>query len=341
MVTGELEKATETIARPGTGTIAGIIGPEGAGKDCLMTRFATVFWEMGYDVYAFPGYHLLNPIRHSKDPNKKFKVISEEIMPEDWVNLPMNLHDILIVISEADSHFNSLESQYEIAKNMVSLMKQRRKRSLTILYNVQNWGWFNNRMRWLTHILFQCTDIYWHTRNGENPIPRGQQIGVTPFDCKGFYTGREWTQGTPFTFDATKIWENFDTYETTNQEQSVGSVRVKRSRRNLEVIDGQIMNAGADKASGVNMKAIEKLADQYAHNYGQRDLMIKQAINTFLDKGDTIPRNLLTNVISQMNLHISTPELGKIIHGMNGRLISGRGGKESVYYFNNNQQQEG
>ncbi len=342
MVTEEvaLQQSTDMVARPGTGTIAAIIGPEGAGKDSLMTGFAAKFWEAGYDIYAFPGYHLLNPIHNPTDPEKTFRIISKEILPEDWVNLPMDLHDILILISEADSHFNSAESQFAIAKDMIGLMKQRRKRSLTILYNVQNWAWFNNRMRWLTHLVFQCWDMYWSTRNSDNPSPRGRKILVTPFDCKGFYTGHEWTRGSPFYFNATKIWENFRTGEVTTREQSAASVRVKHDRRELEVIGGQVVKPGADNASTVNINAIERMAEQYSINYGTRETSIKQAINTFLQKGDTIPRRLLLQVIDGMGIQIGVPQLGSIIHNMGGKLVSGRNGKESFYVFNR-QQQEG
>ncbi len=339
MAVNVFEKSAEMVARPGAGTIAGIIGPEGAGKDSLMTGLASTLWESGWDVYAFPGYHLLNPIRHSKDPDKKFKVLSQEITPEDWVSLPLDLHDVVICVSEADTHFNSLETQFDIAKEWNNLLKQRRKRSLTILYNVQNWAWFNNRARWTTHIIFSCWDMYWSTRNTDDPTPRGHKILVTPYDCKGFYTGRPWSQGVPFYFNASKIWENFDTYEVTSYEQSAASTRVRRHRSNLEIIDGKVVNPGNDAAPAVNIKAIEQLASQYNLTYGARDKAITDILSTFLKKGDMIPRTLLLKVLKEMNISISPPQLGTLIHNIGGRLVSGRNGAESVYVFTGKQQE--
>lgn len=315
----------DVTIRPGT--IAGIIGPEGSGKTSLMAALSLCLHDMGWDVYAFPGFQLL----------KKGRVISKELQPEDWVSLPMDLKNIVIDISEADTHFDSLESWSTVAKMMRNLAKQRRKRGLTILYDVQDWSWFNNRLRGLTHIIFQCWDMFWSRRQSENPIPRGTEIVVTPIDCKGFYTGRPWASGTPMKFNASKIWKNFDTLLTTSPYESAGATKLNIKRNSLDIVDGVVMQ-DASIAPSVNMKAIEKLAEQYGYTRPTRPApqwqpVLEQVISTFRSKGRIFPAEIVRQAIEGAGIRLARNKLGEELHKLGVYLKSGKDLEPSVYIF--------
>lgn len=307
----------DITVRPGT--IAGIIGPEGSGKTCLMTGLNMCLHDMGWLIYAFPGYHVL----------KKGRVISKELNPEDWVSLPLDLRNIVINISEADTHFDSLESWTATARMMRNLAKQRRKRGLTILYDVQDWSWFNNRLRGLTHILFQCWDMFWSTRQSENPKPRGTEIVVTPIDCKGFYTGRPWTPGLPMKFNASKFWRNYDTYETTSPFDAASATKINIKKHGIDIVDGKVLPSDASQAPAINLKAIERLAEGYAPAPG----LVEQVINTFRGKGSSFPVDVIRQAVESVGLKVGKAQLGEEIHRLGGRLKSGRNGQESYYVF--------
>lgn len=306
--------AAEVATRPGT--IAGIIGPEGSGKTSLMTLLSAGLWELSWDIFCFPGYNLLN----------RGKPISNIIYPENWVSLPIDLRNLVLDISEADTHFDSMESWATPAKMMRNLAKQRRKRGLTILYDVQDWSWFNNRLRGLTHIIFSCWDMFWSRRLSENPIARGTEIVVTPIDCKGFYTGHPWSRGLPFKFNAKKIWENFDTYETTSPYEAASTARIKIDRRDIKIVGGVVM-PGADIAPSVNMKAIEKLAE----NYGRQPDVLEQVINTFKKQGNIFPADVIREAVRNCGLRLSKVQLGEGIHRLGGYLKPGKNGSPSLY----------
>jgi hypothetical protein len=338
-----IDDSADELSRPGTGSIAAFIGPEGSGKDTSMTAFACRYFMHGFKVFAFPGYHLKRGGKgiHAAD------VVSEEMTPEDWVNLPKDLHDIVIMISEADSHFNSYDGQQYIARKMTSLLKQRRKRSLVILYNVQNWAWFNNRMRWLTHLVFQCWDMYWSTRGTPNAIPRGRKLLLRPYDCKGFYTGKEWTPGKPIFVDGKGVWDNFDTYEVTTDEESASSVKVQRTKRTIKLNeDGDVIPNNSElppSGSAEDMKEWYKQLQNY--DFGtlttQKENRVKEVIGSFLQQGNMIPRKLLVGALDNLNIKIGSAPLGAIIHKMNGYLISGRDGADSIYTFPTTMEQSG
>jgi hypothetical protein len=308
------------------GTIAGIIGPEGSGKSSLEAAFASRMHDYGWEVYCFPGFHLLN---------KKGQVISKPLHPENWVSLPVELKNLVIIIPEADTHFDSMESWATTARMMRNLAKQRRKRGLTILYDVQDWSWFNNRLRGLTHLLFQCWDMYWSYRMTDNPIERGTKIAVTPIDCKGFYTGRPWNRGMPFYFNASKVWKRFDTLETTNPYDAASASSVKIERNQIRVVDGKVIS----EAPNVNIKAIERFADE--HRIGSQQAAVEQVLNVFKEKGGQFPIDIIRQAIEGTGIKIGRVQLGEIVHKMGGYLVPGRGGHPSIYVFKQQDAVEG
>jgi GTPase SAR1 family protein len=293
--------------------ITGITGSEGSGKTCLMTCFCLNNYRRGQEIFTFPGYTL-------KD---KGKIVSKTIMPEEWVSLPDSLRGITLAIDEADTFFNSLEFGTVISKLFQNFCKQRRKRHMTIVYTVQDWSWFNNRLRWLTHTQFECWDLYWTYRNKEESCPRGTSIVITPIDCKGFFTGIPGKRGNKVQFNASKYWENYDTEEITDAISNMVHVKVKR--REVNIVDGQVMPETAH--SLFNPELIERYAEE--HLPVDHQSTIKNLVDTLKKKRiESIPKDIIWNMISKQGVNLSKKMMGSILLKNGMRLQKGYQGKD-------------
>lgn len=210
--------------------IVGITGPEGGGKTLFMTWLAKKHQLYGGRVLAFPGYELTDG---------KGKVLSEKLDIDQWVTMPPELRDVLICIDEIQNYFNSLRHMAVMSYLFASLAAQRRHRNIGIIYTVQDWGWLDNRIRWLTHVLAICRDLWWSPWGKEEGIGRGELIGVTVWDVKGFYTGKPWTQGAPYLLkNAKALWPCYDSYADVDTWTGLTKVELKKPRLKLDLTGG-------------------------------------------------------------------------------------------------------
>ena len=196
--------------------IIGLVGPEGAGKSATMTWLALKHYARGGKVYAFPGYQ----VKYNGE------VISEELRIEQWVTMPEELSNAMICIDEIQNFFDSARWN-AISNRLFSYVgMQRRKRSLSIVYTTQNWKWAYERIRWLTHVLGECYDLYWSPWGKTNGIRRGELVRVQFTDLKGFFTGKEYQPLGGIVLRIKPLWEHFDSFGTVDVWQGFAKVKV-------------------------------------------------------------------------------------------------------------------
>jgi len=196
-----------------SGAIWGMTGVEGGGKSAWMTYLSALHLNMGGWCQTFDGYDVYHPKNH----NIK---LSQSINPVKWLQLPPDLLDLQTDADEIQNHADSALSGAVFARVANRTLAMRRKRRTSLEYTVQNWQWVHNRIRWLTHYLSICQDLY-HTPWGkEAGIGRGEYIRITTFDCKGFATGKPWTQLQPYTLYIKPMWAGpsawWESYEPTS-----------------------------------------------------------------------------------------------------------------------------
>ena len=143
------------------------------------------------------------------------------------------LQDAMIAIDEIQNFFDAQRFASTMNKLFGYLAAQRRKRSLAIVYTVQNWRWVDNRIRWLTHILGICYDLYWSPWGKEEKLGRGNMMRLGLWDLKGFFTGREQQPLGEVLLKTKELWPCFDSYGVVSIWD--GFSRVKVNRPEMEI----------------------------------------------------------------------------------------------------------
>jgi len=209
--------------------ILGIIGPEGAGKSCLMTYFGLLHVARGGKLRAFPGFEITDG--HNK-------VLSVPLEFEEWVTLPPELRDILIDIDEIGNFFGSDRYMAWINKLFAGVAGQRRHRNIGIHYTVQDWGELDPRIRRKTHVLVICKDLYWSPWGKEQEVKRGELISATFFDVLGFFTGEPWSPGPQFLLRAKGIWQHYNSFSDVDIFAGMTKVKFKKPTITIDLTGG-------------------------------------------------------------------------------------------------------
>jgi len=206
--------------------IQGITGPEGAGKTLLMAYFGLLHKARGGKLLAFPGFEVTNG--HGKP-------ISEPLDIDQWITMPPELRDVLICIDEIQNFFNSRRHMSVLSYLFANLAAQRRHRNIGIIYTVQDWGWLDDRIRWLTHVLIVCSDLYWSPWGKEEGVKRGELISASFFDVKGFFTGKPWTPGPQFLLKAKPLWPYYNSFADVDTWTGLTQVQFKKPKLTLDL----------------------------------------------------------------------------------------------------------
>lgn len=206
--------------------ITGIIGPEGGGKTCLMTYLCLLHKSRGGKLLTFPGYEVTDG--HETK-------LSEPLDIDQWITMPPELRDVLIAIDEIQNFFNSRRHMSVLSYLFANLAAQRRHRNLGVIYTVQDWGWLDDRIRWLTHVLITCSDLYWSSWGKEEGVKRGELISAHFFDVKGFFTGKPWTPGPQFLLRAKEIWPCYNSYADVDTWTGLTQVQFKKPKLTIDL----------------------------------------------------------------------------------------------------------
>lgn len=241
--------------------ITGVIGPEGAGKTVLMTYLALLHKARGGKLLTFPGYTVTNG--HGKQ-------LSEQLDIDQWVTMPPELRDALICIDEVQNFFNSRRHMSVLNYLFANLAAQRRHRNIAVIYTVQDWGWLDDRVRWLTHVLITCYDLYWSPWGKEQQLQRGELVSANFFDVKGFFTGKPWTPGPQFLLKAKEIWPCYDSYADVDTWSGLTKIEFKKPKLTIDLTEskeeseGEVIQGKAQNKVSIeekDMAMLSKLAN--------------------------------------------------------------------------------
>lgn len=224
--------------------IWGFIGPEGGGKTTAMTALALIHIAHGGSVQTFPGYKIHDP--EGKD-------LTSDIDLHEWLSMPQYHQNTLFCADEIQNFLDSKLHSSVFSRLVGRVAMQRRKLNMGILYTVQNWAWLHDRMRWLTHLLTSCYDLYWSPWGKEQGIKRGEMIRLTTFDCKGFYTGQPWSPLSRKLLSAKEVWKYFESYACVDIYEGEKKFEVKRM---VDVID--LRPAKEEDEDMVERRAVNK-----------------------------------------------------------------------------------
>lgn len=257
--------------------IWGFIGPEGSGKTTGMTMFALLHAAKGGEVQTFPGYELTFP---------GGKKISKEL---DFSNFFKNLYDYKNTIICADEVQNFCDAQLSMTvfnRLIGYAAAQRRKANIGMFYTVQSWDWVYKRLRQLTHLVTLCYDLYWTPWGKEAGLGRGEQMRLTTYDCKGFFTGRPWSLMSQKILHSKPLRPYFNSFAVVDLFEGMRKYEIKKQttvfdlRESVEQPDespfdgpdmGKLVQAANDEdlinqlAANTNPKLLSKLQRRLNH----------------------------------------------------------------------------
>lgn len=244
--------------------IWGFIGPEGSGKTTGMSYYSLLHIAMGGKVETFPGYELKTP---------EGKKLSQDL---DFENFFVNLYDYKNTIICADEIQNFCDAQLSMTmfnRLIGYAAAQRRKANIGMFYTVQSWNWVYNRLRQLTHLVTLCYDMYWTPWGRENGIKRGQQLRLTTYDCKGFFTGKPWSLMSQKILHAVPLRPYYNSFAVVNLFEGMKKFEVKKQTTVFDLRPGAEATDDSPFDNEPDMDKLTKAADD-------EDLIRQLATNT-------------------------------------------------------------
>ncbi len=210
-------------------------GVEGSGKTCMMSRDLLFHYASGGRVLAFPGYELYG--------NTKKEVLSETLLPEQWVTLPDELkrQKIAIAIDEVNSFFNHHNWYNKICDMMYSLLAQRRKFEIAVLMTGPIFYNLPPDIRSMIHEVVHCADN--HQLN--HAIHRGEKCIYTKEDLRGLLSRPTQRFSRKKVFMMRSFWHHYDSWAAVDAINQFITVKFKK-REIIIGADGKVITAGYD-----------------------------------------------------------------------------------------------
>jgi hypothetical protein len=310
------------------GLIEGYIGTEGSGKTTLMTYYSIRAAKKGIKIFAFPGYDL-------KD--KHGNIVSERLTPQDFLDHFEAFNNCLVDIDEITNFgidayaFNgTLPRMFGYAAAM------RRKLSLSILYTVQNFSYIPPRIRFFTHTLMFCRDMYFGRQFSKDPLPRGEQILCRRMDMKGFYTGKEGWLSLPKIFFSKGVWKNFETQAIVDPRWGLKKYQFEKETIS---VGGQSNPQGFQLPPGIESREDflkQNLSDltlpEYRLSNQERDQLISDWVQQVRDMGICqLSSDLVMSKIKALGIPDDNRTIGRILR-QNGAVYLKKG-TDYVYQF--------
>ena len=281
------------------GFIWGFTGPEGSGKSCCMTSIGLTHGILlsqaaGYKSYeqyclenrpvvmTFPGYEL-----HSQDNQIK---LSSPIDIKAWLKSfgADEFRNMLVSVDEVQNFLDSAVSGAVFARILSHAMAQRRRVGLGLMYTVQNWEWTHKRIRWVTHMLSMCYDLYWTPWGKAEGVKRGELLRIITFDCKGFYTGQPWTPMSRKLLIANRVWPFFDSFTPSDIYSGETKYILKRPEETIDLRSDEEQAAESHFNRGLEAMQTEHDSERGA----EEDIVKIRMLRRMKDEGKLSMRDL-------------------------------------------------
>jgi hypothetical protein len=310
------------------GLIEGYVGTEGSGKTTMMSYFLGRAAKTRIKIFAFPGYCL-------KD-EKGDKIISETITPKEFIENFRIMRNVAVGIDEitnfgVDAYsFNGI-----FARIFGYAAAMRRKLSLSLLYTVQNFSYIPPRIRFFSHTLMFCKDMYFGSQYTDKPLPRGEQLLVRRMDLKGFYTGKEQTLSNAKIFHSRGMWRRFETESIVDIEWGLLKYQFQKNK----VMLGQDT---ANPTNGANPFTAEEAGELIRQNLANVNQMCELSREESEEMVGQWVNQARDNNISQLSVKIVKDRLAalglKLSDSQRGHFLKENGvkydGNRGLYIFN-------
>jgi len=203
-------------------------GPEGAGKTALMTRFCRLHHLLGGEIWAFPGYELMN---------LNNRVVSKLITPDQVMSKVDELTYILLVIDEIQNFMNHHAWQNPLIDVLTyGAFAQRRKRNFAVIATGPDFNHLPPDFKGRFHVNINCRDAHW----ANHDIPRGEKIEFVMIDLLGVLTGRPYTWGKPKTFFPKDFFKFYDTFSLVDPKYQHIRIQIQKEKILLDA-EGHIV----------------------------------------------------------------------------------------------------
>jgi hypothetical protein len=211
----------------------------------------------------------------------------------------------------------------------------RRKLGIIILYTTQNFGMIPPRIRFYTHTLVFCRDLYYGHQYTDEPRERGIDILTRRMDLKGFYTGREGTVGRAQVLNhANSVWKNYNTKGLIDVKWGL----IKYSKQDL--LNYMNANGGSASPGGLNIEGNKKEfigeniqgVSDYQLSKEEKDSLIGMWVEQIRQTNlSEIPSSIVKERIAALGITIGDKELGSILkrNGVGYRALR----DENYYVF--------
>lgn len=290
-----------------------IDGVEGAGKTTLMTRELRYHHLCGGKIFALPGYELLN---------NRGRVVSEQLMPEEWIKLlKENIFDYAVAIDEIQNFLNKHNWQDKIVDLLAyGAAAQRRKRRFAIIATGPIFDWLPRDLREMFHEVVHMKDRHWKIKD----IPRGEQFIVTREDRRGMLSGTPGTRARSQIFNGMKYRKFFNSFSIVDPDYQLRKVNIQREKILVDANGNEIIpnNAIGESDPATLNKFLKDYQEKQEDTIGIR---VKDFLQQLIDKGvDRIPRDIVWQYFGVENKS-QKDVIGRAIKGMGAIIRDNRG----------------
>lgn len=294
------------------GVIWVMTGSEGSGKSCWMTLLALWHGARTAEFYGYPNIetYCKNPkfskpirtfpgydVHGQRDTVNEKLELSKQINLGKWMrNFGDDEHrNMVVCIDEMQNTFDSMLSNVVATRVFSHAMAQRRRSAVSVLATIQNWDYAPNRIRFTTHLVSVCTDLYWSKWGKEEGLKRGELFKIITWDAKGMYTGEPWHLYSNILFRGKNIWPYYDSFVPSDfMEQESTRYMINKTDKYInedddeEDIDYDSMdNFSYDPESKMfipSSDAEKRARFNYGENYhNPSDEMIENDVNAIRD----------------------------------------------------------
>jgi len=287
-------------------------GPEGGCKTVFIAYEAHKHYELGGEVWAFPGFELY-------DDNGK--TVSRTV--QFW-ELPSLLDEMLYVVIVMDEIQNYMNHHNWYSKMIDWLAygaaAQRRKRQFVILASGPIFGTLPRDLSFMFHEVVHCQDRHWRYKN----IPRGQQCEFYREDRRGVLSGYIGSRTRPQIFWPGKYFKYYDTYSLTDPRAQFA--KIKMQGREITIgPNGNIIENNKGPQYSSDPATMEKYVNDYlVQQNSQSDKMIqqvRQALDSLKAKGLNRVKSSLIYEILGVKTHGEKWHLGQLLKSYFGVVL--------------------
>jgi len=285
-------------------------GIEGSHKTAMMTRDLIWHYRGGGKVMAFPGYEL-------KEDNGE--VVSEVMMPEDWVTLPatLKMQRIAIGIDEVTNFFNNHVWYNKICDMMAGLLAERRKFEIAVLMTGPLFKRLPPNIQEFIHEVIHCSDK--HTM--DHKIPRGAACQYYFEDRRGLLS-----QSFPkhrfsrkYKFISKPYWKNYNTFQAVDLINQFIKLKFK-GREIIIGANGKVIEPNEVGAS--DPASLDRFINNYREEHDNRlEIAIKNFLSTLKEKGvPRIPRDVVWEYFKAENKQSLKNSIGSILKSFGAKV---------------------